>query len=308
MDTQLQTLVAVRPQGKEILIGKKLRQLTGPDGRLQWCWPARLDHTGNSFYVQLEGYSKYLHPVPFNYLRMRIREREADDPLILLLQSKGQDVTPFLRARAAPAPAPLRVPPAMAPTPMAGLQTPLPGLGVDPSKQNQLFQNAVMNIVQQGSLNDLMDSIIVEYETGLPFRAWRSKAKYLMAVYRKGDEQKAHLKAAIFFLATRLNFVSADLEYLAEAYIAEMNAAMQRAGSPASWTLSTVTGLEDLAREKYFDSRARLIQQCRRGMQGPCSTLSSPTGEAKEECAVCLGSPCSNKFLECICQNSNIQS
>jgi hypothetical protein len=258
----------VHPQGKEVLIGKKLRQLT-PDGRLQWCWPVGLDNTGNGFYVQLEDYSEYPHPVPFNYLGIEIREREADDPLILLLLSKGQNVTPFLSTRAATAPALLRVPPAMAQTPRAGLQTPLPGLGVDLSEQNQLFQNAVMNIVQQGSFNDLMDSIIVEYGTGLPFRAWRSKAKYLMAVYREGDKQTAHLKAAIFFLATRLNFVSADLEYLAEAYIAEMNAAMQRAGSPASWTLSTVTGLKDLAREKYFDYRAKADTAVSKGHARP---------------------------------------
>lgn len=50
-----------------------------------------------------------------------------------------------------------------------------------------------------------------------------------MAIYREGDRQKAHLKAGVFFLATRLNFVSPDLEYLSDAYIAEMNAAMQRA-------------------------------------------------------------------------------
>jgi hypothetical protein len=138
-----------------------------------------------------------------------------------------------------------------------GLQTPLPVFGADPAEQNQAFQNAILSIVQQGSLNDLMDSIIVEYGTGFPFRAWRSKAKYLMAIYRERDHQKAHLKSAIFFLATRLNFVSADLEYLADAYIAELSAAMQRAGPPASWTLSTVSSLEDLAREKYFDYRSK---------------------------------------------------
>jgi hypothetical protein len=70
-----------------------------------------------------------------------------------------------------------------------------------------------------------------------------------MAIYREGDRRKAHLKAAIYFLATRLNFVSADLEYLSEAYVAEMIAAMQRAGSPTTWTMATISGLEDLARK-----------------------------------------------------------
>jgi hypothetical protein len=47
--------------------------------------------------------------------------------------------------------------------------------------------------------------------------------------------------------------------------VAEMNAAMQRAGQPANWTLSTVSGLEDLAREKFFDYRAKagaMVSKC----------------------------------------------
>jgi hypothetical protein len=112
MDTQLRALVAVHPQGKDVLIGKKLKQLT-PDGRLQWCWPVKRDNTGNAFYVQLEDHSEYPFPVPFDYLEIGIGEREADDPLILLLQAQGQNVTPFL-SRPASAPAPLKVPPAVA--------------------------------------------------------------------------------------------------------------------------------------------------------------------------------------------------
>jgi hypothetical protein len=88
--------------------------------------------------------------------------------------------------------------------------TPLPGIG-DPAQQTQAFQNAILNLVQQGSLNYLMDSIIVKYGTGIAFRAWRTKAKYLMAIYREGDRQKAHLKAGVYFLATRLKFVLLDL-------------------------------------------------------------------------------------------------
>jgi hypothetical protein len=54
-------------------------------------------------------------------------------------------------------------------------------------EQSEAFQNAVLNLVQQGSLNDLMDSIILEYGTSIiSFRAWRSKANYLMAIYQEG--------------------------------------------------------------------------------------------------------------------------
>lgn len=121
-----------------------------------------------------------------------------------------------------------------------------------------------------------MDSIIVEYGTGVTWRAWRSKAKYLMAIYREGDRQKAHLKAGVFFLATRLNFVSPDLEYLSDAYIAEMNAAMQRAGPPASWNMTTVSGLEDLAREKYFDYRSKADAMVSKGHARPMYDSSQP--------------------------------
>lgn len=162
-------------------------------------------------------------------------------------------------------------------TPGMGLQTPMPGFGGDLLEQTQAFQNAVLlSIVQQGSLNDLMDSIIVEYGTGLSFRAWRSKAKYLMAIYREGDRQKAHLKAGVFFLATRLNFVSPDLEYVSDAYIAEMQAAMQRAGPPASWTLSTISGLEDLARERYFDYKVKANSAVSKGHARPMFDPSQP--------------------------------
>jgi hypothetical protein len=73
----------------------------------------------------------------------------------------------------------------------------------------------------------------------------------------------------VFFLATRLNFVSPDLEYLADAYIAEMNLTMQRAGPPGTWNMATVSGLKDLAREKYFDYRAKVDTAVSKGHARP---------------------------------------
>jgi hypothetical protein len=276
MDPQLQTLVATHPDGMRVLLGHKLRQLI-PGNGLRWCWPVRLDQTGNAFFVQHEDYSNIRSQFPST-------SWESDwgrESLMIPSSSccKGLNVALFLirpPLNPAPAPAPIRVPAAPARTPGVGFQTPMPVFGADPDEQNQAFQNAVMSIVQQGSLNDLMDSIIVEYGTGLPFRAWRSKAKYLMAIYREGDRQKAHLKAGVYFLATRLNFVSADLEYLADAYIAEMSAAMQRAGAPATWTMTTVSHLEDLAREKYFDYRAKADSAVSKGHARPMFDPSQP--------------------------------
>jgi hypothetical protein len=121
-----------------------------------------------------------------------------------------------------------------------------------------------------------MDSIILEYFTGLAFRAGRFKAKYLMALYREGDRQKEHLKAGVFFLATRLNFVSPDLEYLLDAYIADMQAAMQRAEAPSTWTMTTVSHLEDLARGKYFDYHSKADSAVAKGPQPPSLRLVWP--------------------------------
>lgn len=90
-----------------------------------------------------------------------------------------------------------------------------------------------------------------------------------MSIYREGDRQKAHLKAAVLFLATRLNFVSVDLEYLSDAYIVEINSAMQKAGPPGLWTMATVLGLEDLAREKYFDFKAKADSAVSKGHARP---------------------------------------
>lgn len=58
--------------------------------------------------------------------------------------------------------------------------------------------------------------------------------------------------------------------------MAEMNAAMQRAGSPSTWTLSTVSGLEDLAREKYFDYRAKADAMVSKGHARPMYDPSQP--------------------------------
>jgi hypothetical protein len=77
-------------------------------------------------------------------------------------------------------------------------------------------------------------------------------------------------------LATRLDFVSRDLEYLSDAYIAEMNAAMQRAGNPASWNMTTNSGLEDLAREKYFEYRSKADTAVSKGHARPIYNPSQP--------------------------------
>lgn len=93
----------------------------------------RFDQAANGYVVQHENYSIYPHVVPFNHLGVGLGERDATDPLILLLQSNGQNASPFL-SRQAPIPPPIQVPAAMAATPGFGFQT--PAFGADPVEQN----------------------------------------------------------------------------------------------------------------------------------------------------------------------------
>jgi hypothetical protein len=106
------------------------------------------------------------------------------DPLILLIKQKGLDVSPFLKPVAPPTR--LNIPVAPVNTPGAGFATPMPTFGAD-DEQNPAFQRALMTIVQRGSLTDMMDTVVADYGMAKEYRAWRSKAKYLMDIYKEGD-------------------------------------------------------------------------------------------------------------------------
>jgi hypothetical protein len=48
-----------------------------------------------------------------------------------------------------------------------------------------------------------------------------------------------------------VNFISADLEYLTNAYMFEMFMANAKKGPSSTWSMTTVAELEDMAMEKY---------------------------------------------------------
>jgi hypothetical protein len=259
MDPQLVTLTS-GPDGMQALIGQKLQHHMPGSPSPIWCWPTDLDDTGKAYWVQDEHFRNAPFPVPLEQLAVGIGERDSTYPLIQLMRGRGLDVSLFLKPAAAPAP--LNIPAGPAVTPGVGFVSPLPMFGPEvPAEQTQAFQRALLNIVQRGSLTDLMDTMITDYGTGIQWRAWRSKAKYLMDIYREGDPKVSHLKAGVLFLATRINFVSADLEYLTNAYIAEMFTAIARKGPSTTWNMSTVAELEDMARVKYAIFRARANEQ-----------------------------------------------
>lgn len=267
MDPQLVTLVQ-GPEGMQVLIGHKLKHHLPGHPNPFWCWPSALDETGKAYWVQDEFYRDGPFPVPLEQLSIGIGERDPTDPLIVLLKKKGMDVSPFLKPVVQPTP--LNIPAAPVNTPGAAFVTPMPTFGPEvPAEQMQAFQRALLNIVQRGSLTDMMDTIIADYGTTKDHRAWRSKAKYLMDIYREGDPKVAHVKAGVLFLATRINFVLADLEYLTNAYISELFGAIAKKGPSSAWNMSTVSELEDLAREKYAVFRSRAEEQVFKGHAKP---------------------------------------
>jgi hypothetical protein len=195
MDPQLETLVA-GPDGMQVLIGNKLEHHLPGHPKPFWCWPTALNDTGKAFWVQDELYRQGPFPVPLDQLAIEIGKRDPTDPLIQLLRRKGMDVSPFLKPVAPPAPLNIPAPPVA--TPGVGFATPMPTFGPGlPAEQTQAFQRALLHIVQRGSLTDMMDSMITDYGTAKEWRAWRSKVKYLMDVYKEGDPKVAHVKAGV---------------------------------------------------------------------------------------------------------------
>jgi hypothetical protein len=174
-------------------------------------------------------------------------------------------------------PAPINIPAPPVNTPGAGFISPLPTFGADiPTEQTLAFQGALINIVQRGSLTDMMDTIIADYGTTKDHRAWRSKAKYLMDFSREGDPKVAHVKAGVLLLATRINFISADLKYLTNAYISEMFMAIARKGPSSTWSMTTVaeTGRHGQGEICYLSSQGRGA-----GLQGACQAHVRPIPE-----------------------------
>jgi hypothetical protein len=49
-------------------------------------------------------------------------------------------------------------------------------------------------------------------------KALYPKAEQLFELCKEANSKAAHLMAAVFFYATRLNFVSLELDYMAEAF------------------------------------------------------------------------------------------
>jgi hypothetical protein len=79
----------------------------------------------------------------------------------------------------------------------------------------------------------------------------------------------AHLLAAVYFYATRLNYVSPDPEWLANAFVAEMKMKIEQKGDSTSWTPETRASLEAEIRHLFFESKAKADTLLGKGVVRP---------------------------------------
>lgn len=79
----------------------------------------------------------------------------------------------------------------------------------------------------------------------------------------------AHLLAAVYLYATRLNYVSPDLEWLANAYVAEMKMKIEMKRDSTTWTPETRATLEAEMRHAFFDSKAKADTLLGKGVVRP---------------------------------------
>jgi hypothetical protein len=285
MERELGTLLAIKKL--PWLLGKDFQVMY--QGHPVWTILIELHEDGTFLGYDERGneYPGRIHP---DNLRIGRGTRLDNDPILLALQDFRLDwqqyaiAVPgfgaFLDAQANPAPGVRGVPPMNAPgagadarqfpqvqIPQAaggaglfGEQTPAaqtPAMRILQGGLDNPFHPAsaarrertIRQLVSKGTLDAHLSSI--HWEINPKLVAWYSKASYLLEIYQEPDTQVAHLLAAVFFYATRINYVSPDLEWLANAYVAEMKMKIEEKGDSTKWTPETSASLEAEIRHAY---------------------------------------------------------
>jgi hypothetical protein len=129
------------------------------------------------------------------------------------------------------------------------------------------LEKTIRQLVSKGTLETHLVSVHREINPKLT--AWYSKASYLLDLYQESDPHVSHLMAAVYFYATRLNYVSPDLEWLANAYVAEMKMKIEQRGDCTTWTPETTATLEAEMRHAYFDNKAKADTLLGKGVVRP---------------------------------------
>jgi hypothetical protein len=133
------------------------------------------------------------------------------------------------------------------------------------------LKETIRQLLSKGSLESHLVS--VHRDINPKMAAWHSKASYLLDIYQESDPLVAHLMAAVYLYATRLNYVSPDLEWLANAYVAEMKMKIEMQGDSTSWTPETKATLEAEIRHAFFDNKAKADTLLGKGVVRPLFDL-----------------------------------
>jgi hypothetical protein len=129
------------------------------------------------------------------------------------------------------------------------------------------LEKTIRQLVSKGTLETHLVS--VHRELNPKVAAWSSKATYLLDIYQETDPAVSHLMAAVFLYATRLNYVSPDPKWLANAYVAEMKMKIEQRGDSTTWTPETSASLEAEIRHAYFDNKAKADTLLGKGVVRP---------------------------------------
>lgn len=129
------------------------------------------------------------------------------------------------------------------------------------------LEKTIRQLVSKGTLETHLVS--VHQERNPKMAAWYSKASYLLDLYQKSDPHISHLMAAVYLYATCLNYVSPDLEWLANAYVAEMKMKIELQGDSTTWTPETRASLEAEIRHAFFDNKAKADTLLGKGVVRP---------------------------------------
>jgi hypothetical protein len=129
------------------------------------------------------------------------------------------------------------------------------------------LEKTIRQLVSKGTLETHLVSVHREINPKLA--AWHSKATYLLDLYQETDPYVSHLMAAVYLYATRLNYVSPDLEWLANAYVAEMKMKIELRWDSTTWTPETRANLEAEMRHAFFDSKSKADTLLGKGVVRP---------------------------------------
>ncbi|GAQ82637.1 putative Reverse transcriptase [Klebsormidium nitens] len=296
MEPQLAALIHLAgPQG---LIGEYLLHELPGSGRKLWARVIDVDHASGKFWLE-DARGELLHRlVDKSELSIGIGTRYPQDTLLTRLSEFGLRHDIFeVAIPGAPPGAPLgqmghadqaqqppqgqqipeqqparrvRIPDPPAVTPGAAVINALtPGFmrEADLAGGAARLERAFKEFVQKGSLISHMEAALRKIPRDSP--AWHTKLEQLFEIYKEPDPKVAHLMAAVYFYANQINFVSLDLEYLADGFVSDMKLALEEAGDSSAWSAETVRDLEKKIKKTYEEYRKEAAEQVGEGHARP---------------------------------------